>query len=127
MRRAARIAACAGLASIAMMNGGCGSEDSQEEVVVESTPITASAPDEKAVRDYLASAIPDRIREQLQDPRWELVSEVDLKDAAAEVCRLTASDGPVAAQEYVRDKFQRLQGAENEFIRAATDVSCPGQ
>ena len=127
VRRVARIAAYAGLASIAMMSGGCGLGDSQEEVSVESTLITASAPDQKSVRDSLASATPYRIREQLQDPRWELVSDVDLKDAAGEVCRLTASAGPVAAQEYVRDKFKKLQGAENEFIRAATVVSCPDQ
>lgn len=127
MRRVALITAYAGLASIAMMSGGCGSEDSQEEVSVESKLINASAPDQKSVRDSLASAIPYRIREQLRDPRWELVSDVDLKDAAGEVCRLATSDGPVAAQEYVRDKIKRLQGAENEFIRAATVVSCPDQ
>ncbi|WP_281250421.1 hypothetical protein [Rhodococcus marinonascens] len=43
-----------------------------------------------------------------------------------------ASDGPQAAQTYVRDEFQglwfeRLQGAEDEFIHAATMVSCPDQ
>jgi len=127
MRRVARMTAYAGLASIAMMSSGCGSGDSQEEISVESTLVTASAPDQKTVRDSLASAIPYRIREQLQDPRWELVSDVDLNDAAGEVCRLAASDGPDAAQEYVRDKFKRLEGAENEFIRAVTVVSCPDQ
>ncbi len=55
-----------------------------------------------------------------------------LKDSASEVCRLMASDGPQAAQTYVRDEFQglwfeRLQGAEDEFIHAATMVSCPDQ
>lgn len=126
-KRVVRVSACVGLVSIALMSGGCGSGDSREEVVLESTPITTFASDEDSVRDSLASAIPDRIREQLQDSRWELVSDVDLKDAAGQVCRLTASDGPVVAQEYVREKFQRLQGAENEFIRAATVVSCPDQ
>lgn len=118
---------CAALASVALTGSGCGSGEVREEIVIESTPITVSAADEDTVRDALVSAIPDRIREQLRDPRWESVSDVDLKDAASEVCRLGASDGPQAAQAYVRDKFQKLQGVEDEFISAATAVSCPDQ
>lgn len=118
---------CAALGSIAFASGGCGQGETQERIVIESTPIVAPEANEDAIRNALTSAVPYRIRERLVDPRWELISDVDLKDGAVEVCQLVADGDPAAAQAYVRDKFQRLRDDADEFIGAAIAVSCSDQ